>query len=332
MPENNLSIGKIRGLAATSSLAGIFSILAFDHRQSFIKMINPGAPGQVTYEQVVAAKAAVVEALAPHASAVLLDPVYGAAQSIASGALPGRTGLLVAVEETGYTGSDTARASSLLADWGVEKAKRMGANAVKFLVYYHPGAGELTKRQEESIAELIQACWHADIAFFLEPVSYSIDQDADKNSAEFAAQRPQLIAEIARRLGTLGPDVLKLEFPVDANFDRDEASWGRACRAVSAASPCPWTVLSAGVDFEVFTRQVTVACRSGASGYIAGRALWKEGIPLPPQERRAWMIAVAAKRLDRLAEIAERYARPWRDFFPGLADSVREGWHTAYQA
>src|SRR3989337_4598933 len=114
MPENNLSIGKIRGLAATSSLAGIFSILAFDHRQSFIKMINPGAPGQVTYEQVVAAKAAVVEALAPHASAVLLDPVYGAAQAIASGALPGQTGLLVALEEPGYGGGAPTRPPGLL--------------------------------------------------------------------------------------------------------------------------------------------------------------------------------------------------------------------------
>jgi tagatose 1,6-diphosphate aldolase len=90
-------------------------------------------------------------------------------------------------------------------------------------------------------------------------------------------------------------------------------------------------VLSAGVDFEVFTRQVEVACRAGASGYIAGRSLWKEGIPLPSAERVDFMNTVAAGRLDRLAEIAGRFARPWRDFFPGLADSVQEGWFLSYQ-
>ena len=331
MLENSLSVGKLRGLAATSTPEGVFSILAFDHRQSFVKMLNPLAPQAVTYAEVVAAKSDVVRALAPHASAVLLDPVYGAAQVIASGALPGRAGLVVAVEETGYTGSDLARVSSLLRGWSVEKAKRMGADAVKFLVYYHPYAGELAAIQEELIAEVIQSCRDADLAFFLEPISFSIDPDLTKNSAGFAAQLPNLMVEIAHRLGALGPDVLKLEFPVNATYDTDEASWERACRAVSAASPRPWAVLSAGVDFEVFTRQVDVACRAGASGYIAGRSLWKEGIPLPSAERVDFMNTVAAGRLDRLAEIAGRFARPWRDFFPGLADSVQEGWFLSYQ-
>ena len=92
MLENSLSIGKVRGLAATSTPEGVFTILAFDHRQSFVKMLNPNAPQAVTYTEVVAAKSDVVRALAPHASAVLLDPVYGAAQVIANGALPGPPG------------------------------------------------------------------------------------------------------------------------------------------------------------------------------------------------------------------------------------------------
>jgi tagatose 1,6-diphosphate aldolase len=239
--------------------------------------------------------------------------------------------LLIAIEESGYTGSDLARVSSLLPGWSVEKAKRMGADAVKFLVYYHPYAGELTALQEEMIADVIRSCREADLAFFLEPVSYSIDPDLTKNSAGFAAQLPGLMVEIARRLGALGPDVLKLEFPGNATYDTDEASWERACRAVSAASPRPWAVLSAGVDFEVFSRQVAAACRAGASGYIAGRSLWKEGIPLPSAGRVEFLNTVAAGRLDRLTEIAGRYARPWRDFFPGLANEIQEGWHMSYQ-
>lgn len=331
MIENSLSIGKIRGLTATSTPEGIFTILAFDHRQSFVKMLNPLAPQAVTYAEVVAAKSDVVRLLAPHASAVLLDPVYGAAQASANGALPGRAGLLVAVEETGYTGSDLARISSLLPGWSVAKAKRMGADAVKLLVYYHPYAGELTALQEQFIVEVIQSCREADLAFFLEPISYSIDPGLAKNSDGFAAQLPGIIVEIAHRLGALEPDVLKLEFPVNVTYDSDEASWERACQAVSAASPRPWAVLSAGVDFDVFTRQVEVACRAGASGYIAGRSLWKEGIPLPAAEREDFLHTVAAMRLDRLAEIAAHHARPWRDFFPGLVDSIQEGWYLSYQ-
>lgn len=331
MTDNLPSVGKLRGLAATSTPEGIFNILAFDHRQSFVRLLNPLAPQTVPYAEVVAAKSDVVRLLAPHASAVLLDPVYGAAQAIASGALPGQVGLLVAIEESGYTGSDVARLSSLLPGWSVAQSRRMGADAVKFLVYYNPFAGELTVAQEALIKTVIQFCREADLTFFLEPISYSIHPGLAKNSAGFAAQLPDLIIEIARRLGALGPDVLKLEFPAIAAFDSDEASWERICQAVSAASPCPWAVLSAGVDYAVFTRQVEVACRAGASGYIAGRSLWKEGIPLPSAERTTFLNTVAASRLDRLGEIASRYARPWRDFFPDLTDSVQEGWYLSYQ-
>lgn len=331
MRESLQSIGKLRGLASTATKEGVFTILAFDHRQSFTKMLTPKQGEAASYADIVAAKSAVVEALSPYASAVLLDPEYSAAQSIANGALPGRTGLLVAVEETGYSGSATARKSRLLPGWSVPKIKRMGADAVKLLIYYHPDAGELTEHQEMLTQEVIQDCRRYDIAFYLEVVSYSIDPKLDKSSTGFAARRPRLICDIASRLGTLGPDVLKLEFPVDVFYDSDEGNWARACEAVSEAAACPWAVLSAGVDFNLFKRQVEIACQSGASGYIAGRAVWKEGIPMPPQQRDDWLRKVAAARLDQLAEIADQHARPWRDFFPGIENTVSSGWLDSYQ-
>jgi tagatose 1,6-diphosphate aldolase len=325
-----LNIGKIRGLTATSSDTGVFTILAFDHRQSFARMLTPRKGETVPYADIVTAKAAVVEALAPYASAVLLDPEYSAAQSIASGVLPGRTGLLVAIEETGYSGAATARKSSLLSGWSVAKIKRMGADAVKLLIYYHPDGGELTDHQEMLTRNVIQDCRRYDIAFYLEPVSYSIDPKQEKTSAGFAAGRAELICDIASRLGALGPDVLKLEFPADVIKDPNEGNWARACEAVSEAAGCPWAVLSAGVEFDMFKRQVEIACRWGASGYIAGRAVWKEGIPMPPNQRNDWLSTVAAVRLEQLAEIADRHARPWRDLYPGIENTVSMGWLDSY--
>jgi tagatose 1,6-diphosphate aldolase len=330
MTDNHLTIGKIHGLTGTSTPNGAFAILAFDHRKSFVKMLNPEAPQNVPYQEVVAVKSTIVRVLSPYASAVLLDPVYSAAQTIANGSLPGTTGLLVAVEETGYGGTSTERVSELLSDWSVDKIKRMGADAVKLLIYYHPERCELTEQQERFTSQVIAACRKADIALFLEPLSYSIDPEVDKGSPAFASQRPDIITEIARRLGNLGPDVLKLEFPVDSNLEPDEAKWAEACEAVSIASPCPWAVLSAGVDFDTFARQVEIACKSGASGFIGGRAVWKEGISMPADEREAWLKKVASARLARLTEIANQYARPWREYYPDLAKAAPEGWYTSY--
>ena len=140
---------------------------------------------------------------------MLLDPVYGASQLIANQTLPAGSGLMVALEETGYEGDPHARISSILSGWSVAKAKRMGADAIKFLVYYHPDAGEVSETLEQVIHQVVQDCRQLDIALFLEPVSYSIDPHMEKESRGFAETRPELIARIAERLGSLGPDVLE---------------------------------------------------------------------------------------------------------------------------
>jgi len=191
MNKRELSIGKLRGLYSTANPEGIFNVLAFDHRHSFVRLLNPEVPESVPYGEVVQAKLEVVQSLAGHASAVLLDPEFGAAQSILNGVLPRSTGLMVAIDETGYSGGASARLTTILKDWSVEKAKRMGCDAVKLLIYYHPDAGEITEKQDTLVRQVAETCAELDIAFFLEPVSYSINPDVQKSSADFAAQRPR---------------------------------------------------------------------------------------------------------------------------------------------
>jgi len=116
---------------------------------------------------MVAFKHEVTSALASQASAVLLDPEFGAGQCLISGALPGHTGLVVALDATGYTGEPTARQSEVLKDWSVAKSRRMGANAVKLLVYYHPDSPTAVE-VEHLVKKVAQACKQEDMAFFLE--------------------------------------------------------------------------------------------------------------------------------------------------------------------
>lgn len=327
-----LSLGKIRGLTSTSTTEDIFTVLAFDHRQSFVQMLSESPENTTMYSLAAGMKSEIVRAVGENTSAVLLDPIYGVGPAIAQQALPGSTGLLVAVEASGYTGSATARESQLLGDWSVGKIKRLGADAVKLLVYYHPGAGLLAARQEELIADVVAQCGYWDLPLFLEAISYSIDPAVDKGSARFAESRPSLLAEIAWRLGRLGPEVLKLEFPVDVAHCDNKQEWAAGCAAVSEAAGCPWVLLSAGVDFEIFAEQVEVACQHGASGYIAGRAIWREATSLPAKARGEWLKDVAARRLATLTAIARRYGRPWTDFWPNLDLAAYQGWHADYQA
>ena len=60
------------------------------------KMLEKASPGKaIGFAEVVAEKLRIVHAFAPHSTAILLDPVYGAAQAVAGAALPRGCGLLV---------------------------------------------------------------------------------------------------------------------------------------------------------------------------------------------------------------------------------------------
>jgi tagatose 1,6-diphosphate aldolase len=331
MPEP--SIGKIRGLQQIASREGIFTICAMDHRGSLRRLIDEGHPGKASYEEMVKRKLELCSSLAEYASAVLLDPIYGAAQCISHGVIPKGTGLLVSIEATGYEGGKEHRLTRLLDGWGVAKIKRMGAAAVKLLVYYRPDLKKLAVEQLNTVNTVARECIKYDIPLLVEPLSYPVGNEIN-NPREFAARKGQLVIQTARDITALPIDVLKAEFPADLHYKTDSSELLRLCRELDTSSRVPWVILSAGVDYELFYKQVELACQAGASGFLAGRAIWQEAINIDTaRERIRYLSTIAADRLKRLNEIASRYALPWYQK-AGLSARelalVSEKWYAGY--
>jgi tagatose-1,6-bisphosphate aldolase len=64
--------------------------------------------------------------------------------------------------------------------------------------------------------------------------------------------------------------------------------------------------------FDQFTDIIRIAAEEGgASGFIAGRSVWREVVGLAGPRREEFLTTVALPRLDRLIEVAEHRARPW---------------------
>jgi len=320
----SLSIGKLRHLQQCSTPNGALAVLALDQRNNLRQALNTENPDSVTFADMVTFKRAVVATIGTTASAVLLDPEFGAAQCIQSDALSGKTGLIAALEATGYTGNPTARESQVLSGWSVAKAKRIGASGVKFLVYYHPDAPS-APGIEALISQVAAECAEHELPLFLEPLSYSPDPARKKLSPD---ERYSVVLESARRLTPLGVDVLKAEFPLNVTAETDESRWFDACQQLSADSVVPWVLLSAGVDFDMYLRQVVVACHAGASGVAAGRAVWKEAATVTGEARHHMLTDTAHRRMERLTEVCDALARPWTDFFTVL--DIEENWYGAY--
>ena len=305
-----MTIGKWRRLQQTAGPKGTFYIAAIDHRGPLRRSLQAESPQGKTNEALTALKRDIVRHLAPATSAVLLDPETSAAQCVADGSIPGNTGLIVALD-TGSTGDPLNRTTGLIDNWSVEKTVRMGASGVKMLLYYNPQAPEARER-ESLVRKVARDCAQYDIPFFLEPLSYASD---DQNKPLPPEQRRNVVIETARRLVPLGVDILKAEFPVDVSAEPDENIWREACEELTSVSEVPWVLLSAGVSYDTFLKQVRVACQAGASGIMAGRAVWKEAVTLDVAARNNFLKSAAYERMKGLKSLCEELGRPFTEVY-----------------
>ena len=353
--------GKLVNLQRLTDANGRFKMLAIDQRDSLRNAIGRATarkPGDVTYADLADVKAVITEVLAPFATATLVDPVYGLAR--AAKLVTGGVGLLVATEETGYepAGPDGRQRKSRLIDgWSVAKAKRVGANAVKLLVYYNPDAAPDVLTHQQSLVRAVGAeCVREDLPYLLELVTYPLDEPA-ADTPEFARKRPRHAVESAREFSKdeYGVDILKLEFPGDLKYAREFsqgafdskarepistlAEANASCRELNEAADRPWVILSGGVDISEFLVNLSLAAEAGASGFLCGRAIWKDVVPRYPDlaAMRAFLQREGAFNFGRANATAE-LARPWyaHPHFGGW-DQVElahagEEWYRRYHA
>lgn len=329
-----LSTGKIRGLQQISSLEGIFTICAMDHRDSLKQMIEESGKKNAGYEDLVQRKLELCEALAPYSSAVLLDPNYGVAQAIASSVLPGRTGLLVSREASGYQGSKSKRVNVLEKAWSAGKIRRMGGAALKLLLFYRPELEEESRKQKDIAQSIAQECIEQDIPFVLEHRSYPLDGE---DSRIFSSKQAGVVMETTRHLTSFAVDVFKAEFPGPVPSEMSGKEYEDSlerCRLLDEICPVPWVVLSAGVDYDTFYKQVEIACKAGASGFLGGRALWQEGMRIGEDgHRKRFLNTIAVDRMKSLSEAAVKFARPWYKkigLSPNALLEVSEDWYKRY--
>ena len=129
---------------------------------------------------------------------------------------------------------------------------------------------------------------------------------------EFSQQKPWIVIETAKELTKpeYCVDVLKAEFPLNLEFAEElRQDPTEICQQLDEASQIPWVILSAGVDYEEFTENLQYAVNAGASGFLCGRAIWKEAIG--GKNRDIFLHKTSVGRLNRLVEIVEQHARPW---------------------
>jgi tagatose 1,6-diphosphate aldolase len=326
-----LSIGKLAGLRRLADEQGIFCITAMDQRHSLKTIVDPQSPDKVTPGQLTDIKLSLAAALSPHSTAVLLDPQYGAPQAMAAGALDPHAGLLVTLEGESMKKVGEGLVTQIAEGFSAQKIGRMGGDAVKLLVRYRPDLKDSAQQNQEVVQQVAEQCRAADLPFVLEAVAIPV---SGQSKEDFAKEKPGLVIQSAKDLSRYC-DLYKAEFPVDLAYEKDRATQLKYCQELDRASVVPWVLLSAGADIGPFSQAVEVACEAGASGFLAGRAIWKDYVRISdPDERLEALETKAVYNLEVLTAIARRDARPWTSHpghrIPG-SDAFQPNWYQSYE-
>lgn len=319
-------IGKIRGLQRVTSDAGFFEICALDHLSDFAELLAQD-PSTVTFADVVTAKDGLVRALSPSVSAFLLDARYGL-HAVASGALPGGVGLMSTIEDEDYSIPEGPRRTRYREGWSLRQIKLAGADVAKLLWFYRPdGDAETAEHQRYVVRSLADECARLSLPLVVEPIWYPLPGE-DPDSDGWRAARVDGILTSAFTADSLGVDMLKVEFPgyVDSQTGRGNAA--AACKELDAGVSVPWVILSAGVGYADFRTQVEIACKAGASGYLAGRSIWRDAVTTRDTGTRATAVMEAKGRLEELNGITRANGRPYvaaRDLTEVIG-TMPDGW------
>jgi tagatose 1,6-diphosphate aldolase len=205
----------------------------------------------------------------------------------------------------------------------VEKIKRLGGDAVKVLAWYRPDAGRaVCEAQKDFVARIGDACARYDIPYVFELLVYPLAKDGEqtKDYVEMKTKRPELVLESVRVFAEpkYGVDLFKLESPLAAVDVRGVGAPGwestqRWFDDLGKLAGRPWVMLSAGAGMAEFRNVLTHAYKAGASGYLAGRAIWLKAFQSFPDwnairqglrdEGRAYMADLNA--------LTDAQARPW---------------------
>lgn len=282
--------------------SGTMAMIAMDQRESLRTMFaDAGRPG-VGDEDLVSFKLDVARELGPKGSAFLIDRNLGLDEVRSQGLLPDGCSLILAadslVQEPGGVVEETALDNVVAAlDFDLR-----GVSAIKLLIIWR--RDERRAERVDLARRFVEVARARGVLSVLEPVVRATEAEVAAGVWDSSAA----IREAARELSAVGPDLYKVQVPLQGRAPEDVLL--AECRLLDDAIRTPWVVLSQGVAIDDFPAAVRAACTAGASGFLAGRALWSDvvGAPDVPAKLRE----VSAPRLEALGRIVDECGRPWR--------------------
>ena len=290
-------------LDAIARPSGALAMVAMDQRESLRAMFDAAGAGRPEDEVLIRFKLDVAEALGSLSSGFLIDRHYGFDRVRSQGLLPESSGLILAADALTQDDGGPVEETDLDEVVVAPDFDLSGVVALKLLIIWR--RDEKREWRVELAQRFLDASSRLGLLSVLEPVVRATPSELDDGTWN----ADEAIREAARELSVLKPSLYKSQVPLSGRGTPEEQL--AASEELGRAIATPWVVLSQGVDRDAFPAAVEAACRGGASGFLAGRALWSDVVGAA--EVPARLREVSVPRLERLAEIVDREARPWKE-------------------
>ncbi|MPV36634.1 hypothetical protein [Georgenia subflava] len=301
MTAPSATSGTSRVLGPIARPSGGLAMVAMDQRESLRTMFDDAGAGRVDDARMVEFKLAVARALGPLASGFLIDRHFGFEDVREQ--LPATTGLILAADDLEQDPGGPVEETSLDQVVVAPELDLAGVAAIKLLIIWRRD-----DRREQRVAlarDFVAAAARLGVLSVLEPVvrATPVEESDGTWDADVA------IREAAEELSVVGQSLYKVQVPRSGRGTAQELE--SACTLLNRSITGPWVVLSQGVHRDDYLGAVTAACRAGASGFLAGRALWSDVVGTDDVPAR--LAEVSVPRLERLVDVVDRYARPWSE-------------------
>ena len=290
-----------RPLTNLARPSGALAMVAVDQREALRGMFAAHQSTPVPDSQLTQFKVDVARELSPFASALLVDQEFGIDAIIDQKALASSCGLIAAADLLVGPAGGAATDTAVDPDVDPIRMRDIGSVGLKFLVLWRND--ESPESRLKLVDEFNQLCAKSGLPSIIEVI---VKPPTD-SSRSFDREEELIIA--AKEASTWNADLYKAEVPFHG--EGDLLAITRNSQRISEAVGTPWVVLSNGVKAPFFADAVKACAQGGASGFLAGRAVWADIVG--SADIPAALREVSIPRLEKLAEIVDQYARPWSD-------------------
>ena len=288
-----------RALTNLARPSGALAMVAVDQREALRGMLAQHQESPVTDAQLTEFKVDVARELSPFASALLVDQEFGLDAIVDAQALQGGCGLIAAADL--LIGPPGGAATDTAVDGDVDPMRMasIGAVGLKFLVLWRND--ESPESRKILVDEFNELCDRSELPSIIEVI---VKPPLDSTKPW---DREAELIFAAREARDWKADLYKAEVPYKGEGDLTKIT--AAALAITEAIAGPWVVLSNGVKADLFAEAVKACCIGGASGFLAGRAVWADIVG--SQDTPKALRDVSIPRLENLAAIVDKHARAW---------------------